>query len=59
MNCQLLLWLFILINYKLCVIDYWSEDFDVNKNCEEEDLIGKLLQEKNPERCAKRLKGII
>ena len=38
--------------------DYWGENFDENKNCEEEDLIQKLLQEQNPSRCAKKQIGI-
>ena len=57
MNYQYLLYLFMLMASQLCQ-DYWGENFDENKNCEEEDLILKLLQEQNPSRCAKKQKGI-
>ena len=57
MNYQYLLYMFILIPSQLCQ-DYWDENFDENKNCEDEDLIRKLLQEQNPSRCAKEQKGI-
>ena len=39
-------------------MDYWSEDFDKNKNCKEEKLIIKLLKEENPSRCASKQAGI-
>jgi hypothetical protein len=57
MNFQYLFYLFIFIPSQLCQ-DYWGENFDENKNCEEEDLIQKLLQEQNPSRCAKKNIGI-
>ena len=37
--------------------DYFTENFDVNKNCKKEDLIKKLLKEHNFERCSVRSKG--
>ena len=51
MNYRWLIYMFILISPKLCQ-DYWSEDFDENKNCKDEELIGKLKKENNPPRCA-------
>jgi hypothetical protein len=57
MNFQYLSYLFIVIPTQLCQ-DYWGENFDENKNCEEEELIQKLLQEQNPSRCAKEPIGI-
>ena len=37
--------------------DYFSENFDVNKNCEKEDLIKELLEEKQHERCSVTTEG--
>ena len=37
--------------------DYFSENFDVNKNCEKESLIKKLLEEKQNERCSVTTEG--
>ena len=37
--------------------DYFAENFDVNKNCKNEDLIKKLLKEHKFERCSVRSKG--
>ena len=53
-----LIYWFILITPKLCQ-DYWSEDFDTNKNCEDEELMGKLILEKNPQKCSRKGKGIV
>jgi hypothetical protein len=58
MKYQCLISLHILITPKLCQ-DYWSEDFDTSKNCKDEELIGKLILEYNPQRCASKWKGII
>ena len=54
---QCIIFSFILIISQLCQ-DYWSDDFDTSKNCEEEELIGKLIEEQNPPRCASKIKGI-
>ena len=37
--------------------DYFSENFDVNKNCEKEDVIRKLLDENQDERCSVTTQG--
>lgn len=37
--------------------DYFSENFDVNKNCEKEGLIKKLIEEKQHERCSVTTEG--
>lgn len=39
--------------------DYFSEDFDVNKNCQKESVIKKLLKEKQHERCSVTTEGQI
>ena len=52
-----LLYLFILITFSLCQ-DYWSEDFDDSKNCEEKVLIGKLINNKSHPRCANKWRGL-
>ena len=36
--------------------DYWSKDFDVNRNCQQEELIAEL-QKQSPSRCASKFKG--
>ena len=38
-------------------VDYWDADFDENKNCEKEELIGELSREENPGRCASKTSG--
>ena len=38
--------------------DYWSDDFDVTKNCEQEELIKKLQKETSPPRCSSKTAGI-
>ena len=51
----------ILLVSNLCaraqVDDYWVGDFDTEKNCEKEELIKSLMEEKNPSRCATKSKG--
>ena len=37
--------------------DYFSENFDVNKNCEKEGLIKKLIEDNQHERCSVTTKG--
>ena len=39
------------------IVDYWDSDFDENKNCEKEELIGKLSREETPDRCASKTAG--
>ena len=39
------------------IVDYWDGDFDENKNCEKEELIGKLSREEQPGRCASKTEG--
>ena len=60
MRYQSLIFFYILLMLDLCIcyMDYWSEDFDKNKNCKEEKLIIKLLKEENPSRCASKQAGI-
>ena len=38
--------------------DYWSDDFDEDKNCEQEELIKKLQKETSPSRCSSKMAGI-
>ena len=40
------------------VVNYWDDDFDVNKNCKREELIRKLSVEQYPGRCASKSSGI-
>ena len=37
--------------------DYFSENFDVNKNCEKESVIKNLLEENQDERCSVTTQG--
>ena len=37
--------------------DYFTEDFDENKNCKQQDLIKTLVKQTNPERCAVIMSG--
>jgi len=37
--------------------DYWSDDFDEDKNCEQEELIAKLQKETSPSKCSSRMAG--
>jgi len=37
--------------------DYWSDDFDEDKNCEQEELIKKLQKETSPSRCSSKMAG--
>ena len=37
--------------------DYWSDDFDATKNCEQEELIKKLQKETSPPRCSFKTVG--
>ena len=39
--------------------DYWSDDFDENKNCDREKEMTELLRETGPERCASSTSGIV
>ena len=36
--------------------DYWSDDFDEDKNCEQEELIAKLQKETSPSKCSSKVK---
>ena len=38
-------------------LDYWTDDFDEDKNCEKEEIITKLRRESGGERCAVKTKG--
>ena len=48
--CQTLLYSFQLIHFSCQNNDYWSEDFDMNHNCEKPDEISKL-KSMNPSQC--------
>ena len=54
---------FVLLKLSLCSeaaednVDYWSDDFDLNKNCKEEELITELAKDKNITRCALKSSG--
>ena len=49
---------FLLLKHVCCTIDYWSEDFDVNKNCEKEDVIKEIMSRPVKDRnCAIKTKG--
>ena len=54
---------FVLLKLSLCSeaaednVDYWSDDFDLNKNCKEEELITELAKDKNITRCAIKSSG--
>ena len=50
----LLLALHLVINME----DYWSDDFDEDKNCDQEELIKKLQKETSPSRCSSKMAGI-
>ena len=39
--------------------DYWDDDFDMNKNCKEEELISQLKQEQDQGKCSSKTSGII
>ena len=36
----------------LLIDDYWSEDFDINKNCVRESEMKEMQKEPDPGRCA-------
>ena len=38
-------------------LDYWTDDFDEDKNCEKEEIITRLRRETGGERCAVKTKG--
>ena len=37
--------------------DYWSDDFDEDKNCEHEELIKRLQNQTSPSRCSHKAAG--
>ena len=37
--------------------NYWSEDFDINKNCVRESEMKKMQKEPDPGRCASDTRG--
>ena len=46
----------VLVMARVQADDYWSTDFDVNRNCQQDKLIAELQRE-SPSRCASTFKG--
>ena len=55
-SCNVLLVIHILMHTCFClVIDYWDDNFDDDKNCQDKDIIDILIKDS---KCAKTSKGI-